>query len=474
MAAVRWKCLNSDEEELIHEKSIETLSDIGVLVRSASVLSMLEAAGAIVDASTRVAKMPESMVMDALEKAPVAFRLCARNRVNDVVLPSDGAPHLTTDGLTLYMLDMDTGERRNATRRDYSSFAKLADALGAIDFFWPIVTISDVPPQCHSAYELWTAFGNCSMHVQGDCTDAPDARRQIELASLVAGGMDELKQRPLFSVATNPISPLSFDEGAVEAQVEFAKAGVPILCHSMSMPGTSSPVTMAGTLVNINSENLASIVITQCASPGAPHIYGSSSAPVDMRTGAIDFSAPEHLFISAAAGQMARRYRRPCMVANWGMGRDGPGIQVSFSESFSYVSSVFSGSDLIPGIGGLDCSKGCSLEQMVIDSYIWDNFRAFLRDFRVDDGTAALDVMRDVGHGNCYLTHGHTARNYRNELWMWDRKKLSLESTLSDKMLPEAKEAAKTLLASHEVVPLDRDITEEGERVLAEYSRSVS
>jgi trimethylamine--corrinoid protein Co-methyltransferase len=210
---------------------------MGVLVRSASVLSMLEAAGASVDPRTRVAKMPESMVMEALDRAPKRFTLCARDSGNDVKLPAEGMPHLTTDGLALYMMDIDTGEQRNATIQDFACFARLADALDAIDFFWPIVTISDVPARCHSAYELWTAFENCSMHVQGDCTDALDARRQIELASAVAGGRDELRKRPLFSVATNPISPLSFDEGAVEAQVEFAKAGVPVLCHSMSMPG---------------------------------------------------------------------------------------------------------------------------------------------------------------------------------------------------------------------------------------------
>ncbi len=471
MAAVRWSCLNPDEEQLVHEKSIETLSEIGVLVRSASVLSMLEAAGAPVDARTHVAKIPESMVVDALAKAPKHFTLCARDSTNDVELPTEGMPHLTTDGLTLYIMDIDTGEQRNASSQDFADFARLADALDAIDFFWPIVTISDVPARCHSAYELWTAFENCSMHVQGDCTDAMDARRQIELASVVAGGRDELRKRPLLSVATNPISPLSFDEGAVEAQVEFARAGVPILCHSMSMPGSSSSVTLAGTIVNINCENLASIVITQCASPGAPHIYGSSSAPIDMRTGAINFSAPEHLFISAAAGQMARRYGRPCMVANWGMGRDGQGINLSFSESFSYISSVFSGSDLIPGIGGLDCSKGCSLEQVVLDSYMWDNFRAFLREFEVSDDTIALDVMREVGHGNCFLTHGHTARNYGKELWMWDSSKLTLESTHSNRMMPEMKEAAKAILREHKVSTLDVDVVKAGRRILAEYSK---
>lgn len=474
MAALRWKCLSADEEHLIHEKSLETLSEIGVLVRSTSVLSMLGDSGAIVDGSNRVAKIPEAMVNEALKRAPKSFRLCGRDRGKDIEVPTSGVPHLTTDGLTLYMIDLDSGEQRNAARSDYADFARLADALDAIDFFWPIVTISDVPAQCHSSYELWTAFENCALHVQGDCTDVLDARKQIELASMIAGGSDELRKRPIFSVATNPISPLSFDEGAAEAQVEFARAGVPVLCHSMSMPGMSSPVTLAGSIVNINSENLASIVISQCASPGAPHIYGSSSAPMDIRTGAINFSAPEHMFMSAAAGQMAKRYGRPCMVSNWGMGREGPGIQVSFSESFSYVSSVFAGSDLIPGIGGLDCSKGCSMEQMVLDSYIWDNFSKFLRDFAVNEGTAALETIGEVGHGNSFLTHGHTARNFRKELCMWDRKKLSFESTLSDKMMPEIKEIAKTLLRSHEVDPLESDVSKEGERLLAEYSKSMA
>ncbi|UCE45089.1 MAG: trimethylamine methyltransferase family protein [Methanobacteriota archaeon] len=474
MASVRWKCLSSEEEDAIHQKSIEALEDIGVLVRSESVLSMLEDSGAIVDARKRIAVMPESMVNEALRKAPKSFKLCARDSGNDIDLPTDGMPRLSTDGLTLYMIDIDTGEQRNATRQDFGDFAKLADALDAIDFFWPIVTISDVPVQCHNAYELWTGIENCSLHVQGDCTNALDAKKQIELGSIAAGGRDELRRRPLFSAATNPISPLSFDEGAVEAQVEFAKAGIPILCHSMSMPGSSSPVTIAGTVVNINCENLASIVITQVASPGAPHIYGSSSAPIDMRTGAIDFSAPEHLLISAAAGQMAKRYHRPCMVANWGMGGEATGVKASFSESFSYISSVFSGSDLIPGIGGLDCSKSCSLEQVVLDSYMWDNFRAFLRDFRINDETLAIDVMREVGQGNCYLAHTHTARNYGSSLHKWDAEKLSIESASSDRMMPELRDAARRMLADHAVTLLEDDVREEGERVLAEYSRSTS
>jgi len=471
MAIARLNFLSRDEEDLIHEKSLETLRDIGVLVRSAPVLSMLADSGAVVDSRSRVARFPEHMVKETLAKAPREFKLCARDRSNDLTIPTSGMPHVTTDGLTLYMIDLRTGEKRGAKRKDFAEFAKLADALDAVDFFWPIVTISDVPPGCHSAYELWTSFQNCAMHVQGDCTSAVDARKQIELASLVAGGEEELRRRPVFSAATNPISPLSFDSGAVEAQVEFAMAGIPILCHSMSMSGMSAPVTIAGTIANVNSENLASLVISQCASAGAPHIYGSSSAPIDMMTGAINFTAPEHLLISAAAGQMARRYGRPCMVADWGAGKNGPGIRISFSEATSYLSSVFSGSDLMSGIGGLDCAKGCSMEQMIVDSFIWENFRAFLRDFAIDERTIALDVVKEVGHGNSFLTHPHTARNFRKELFFWDRDKLSMESTLSDAMLPEARKTAESLLRDHEVPPLDRAVAERGESLLREYRR---
>lgn len=472
MAIARLKFLASDEEETVHAKSLEALSTIGVLVRSDPVLSMLEKAGAETDARTRVARIPESMVSESLRKAPKEFTLCARERGNDIPLPSCGIPYMTTDGLTLYMLDLETGKRRDATRKDYADFARLADAMDTIDFFWPIVTISDVPQMCHSSYELWTAFQNCTMHVQGDCTSAADAMNQIKLAALIAGGHKELKRRPLFSAATNPISPLSFDKGAVEAQVEFAKAGVPILCHSMSMSGMSSPVTVAGTIVNINAENLASIVISQCASPGAPHIYGSSSSPIDMSTGAMNFSAPEHLLISAAAGQMAKRYGRPCMVADWGMGRGGPGMLTSFSESFSYVASVLSGSDLVSGIGGLDCAKGCSMAQMALDSIVWEDFRAFLRSFRVDCESIALDVTREVGQGNSFLTHPHTAKNFRKELHFWDRKNLSMEATLSDRMMPEAAKIARALLDGHKVEPLDSEVNERGEKLLRDYART--
>jgi trimethylamine--corrinoid protein Co-methyltransferase len=242
----------------------------------------------------------------------------------------------------------------------------------------------------------------------------------------------------------------------------------------MSMSGMSAPVTVAGTVLNVNCENLASIVISQCASPGAPHIYGSASAPVDMRTGAIDFLAPEGLLVSAGAGQMARRYGRPCMVASWGVGRNGPGFRMSFSEATAYLGSVLSGSDLVSGAGGLDSARGCSMAQMVLDSYIWDDFKAFLREVAFDEESLAKEAFGGVGHGNSFLSSPHTCRNFRRELFRFDPAKLSLERTHSESMLPELRKEVERLLGGAGPEPPDRGVREAGERLLRDYSKAAS
>ncbi|MEM2838582.1 MAG: trimethylamine methyltransferase family protein [Thermoplasmata archaeon] len=473
MAKARMTFLSEDEEELIHEKSIEMLSKIGVLVRSDAVLDVLEENGAKADRKKRIAYISEEMIKEAVSSAPKNFYLRAREKENDLELPAPEFPYITTDGLVVNVRDIETGETRLATRKDFAQFARLADALDSISFFWPIVTISDVPPELHNLYELWDSFVNCSMHVQGDCLGPEDAKRQLKLASLVVGGEEELRKRPVFSTAIDPISPLSFDGAGLEAQLIFSRAGIPVMCQSMCLGGVSSPVTLAGTIAMINAENLASLVISQSAARKSPHIYASSSTPANMSTGGINYLAPEFLLISSGAAQMARRYGRPCMVSNWGAGMKGLGIPMSFCELFGYAGTVLAGGDLVPGMGGLDDAMSCSLEQVVIDSFIWDNFKAFMRTVDVTENTIALDVVQKVGHGNSFLSHAHTARNFRKELFFFDREKLSMESTLSDKMVPRAKEIAKKILREHEPVPLDKAVIREGEKLLKEYARLI-
>jgi trimethylamine--corrinoid protein Co-methyltransferase len=464
--------MDKREEDLIHNLSLKLLKEVGVLVRSSSVLGMLKQVGVEVDDKKMIARFPENVIVEALKKAPKEMLLAARDPKYDMKLPVQSWPYMATTGLAIYMKDLETGKTRETSRKDLADFAKLADAMPQIDYFWPCVTAGDVPQQIHTIHELWVSLQHQTKHVEGDSISAVDARKQIELASMVVGGEKELKKRPIFSVVSCPIAPLSFEKGSVEGQIEFAKAGIPISSLSMSLSGGSAPVTLAGTLVNANAENLASIVITQTASAGAPHIYGSNSTPIDMNTGNIDYTAVEQPIISAGLGQMAKRYGLPSQLSDWGVDAEELGVMKTFCELTSTTLTNFCGSDIAQGIGSWGHAKGAALEQVVIDAYAWENFRLLINKFTITKETAAVDIMKQVGHGGTFLTNPHTMKNFKNELHFRNNKTVKWEATMSQAMVPEAREIAKKLLKEHTAKAIDKQIVQRGDDLIRAYEKS--
>ncbi|OGS44317.1 MAG: hypothetical protein A3K76_02320 [Euryarchaeota archaeon RBG_13_57_23] len=476
LAVARIRFLDKDEVELVHDQSVKCLEDIGVLVRSHKVLNSLREIGCSVDMKSGVAKIPEKIVNEAIKKAPRSIRLCARDPKHDMPIPVESSPYIGTTGLGIYMRDIDTGEKRPSTRKDIADIVRLADALDPVGYCWTTLTAGEVNQKAHGLHELWTALQNTTKHVQSvEVSSIEDARAQVKLASLVAGSDRELRKRPLFSVICCSIAPLSFDQGVVEGMAELAKHGIPVASMSMSLSGGSAPVTIAGTVVNANTENLASLVITQFTAPGSPHIYCSSSAPIDMRTGSINYMTAEPALISASLGQMAEKYRLPSMVGDWGLNdNQEPGIPHSITQITGVFLTTMSGTDIAGGMGGLDAVKGASLEQLVIDAYLWEDLRAYMRKITFSEQTVALDVIKAVGHGNTFLTHPHTLRNFKKELHFWDPAKLAWEASLSSKMVPEAKKVAKELLKSHHVPPLDKNVLQKGDEVIRTFEKSTS
>ena len=473
MAVGRFIFLSKDEMELIHGQSLRCLAELGVHVPSNQVLGLLEEHGAQIDHSKMVARLPECMVKDALGKAPKRFRMCARDPKHDLKIPVDGPPFAATTGLGVYIRDMDTGEKRPSTRKDIADMIRLADALQGADYVWTTLTATEVSAVSHGLHELWTALQNTTKHVTSvSILSAEDARMQVSLASLLAGGEDALRKRPLFSVICCSIAPLSYEAGIVEGMLELSRSGIPVMSMSMSLSGGSAPVTLAGTICNANTENLASLVMTQCAAPGAPHVYCSSSAPINMRSGSIDYMSVEQSIIAAGLGQMARRYELPSMVGDWGVNDTAnPGMPHTFTEIMGLALSTLGNTDLVSGIGGLDAVKGASFDQAVIDSKLWEQVRGFMRDHVIDESSIALDVVRQVGHGNTFITHPHTAKHFKNELTFKNTAMDKWEATMSDSMVDDARSIARTLLSEHRVPAYDSEIICRGDTLISEYEK---
>jgi len=475
MAIARLRFLEKGEEDLVHSESLRCLEKIGVMVKSGPVLKMLERAGASVDHTRQIAKIPEGIVMDAVKKAPKRIKLGARTQNHSKEIPVETFPLLATTGLAVYTVDLETTKRRPTTNSDLANFSKIADAMEAVDICWTTVTANDVPQEALALESLWTAIKNNSkhIHVVPATHGAADAKAQVSLASLLVGGEENLRKSPLFSVISCSIAPLTFARAEIEAQAEFAKWGIPVISMSMSIGGLSSPITLAGSLENINAENLASNVISQAAGPRAPFIYSSESAPMDMMTGVMDYNSYHLPLLSAGAAQMAQRYGFPTLVSSWGMETIDPGWQGTFGETFGTVLNTFTGSDIMSGAGSLDHAKGAALEQVLMDSYLWEDIRKYMTKFTVSREKIALDVIEAVGHGNSFLTHPHTARNFKAEHPMRDNKHRSWQATLSTAMAEDARKEARAILREHKVPALDKDIVRLGDELVKKYEKSL-
>lgn len=298
----------------IHLATLEILERTGVFVEDDEPLDIFSDGGCRVDRDARLVRMPAHVVEQALHTCPPKTYLCGRDPRNDLVLEG-GRVSFSNFDEGIMLIDPRTGAYREPVLQDVREVARLVDALPHIDSYESAVGATDAPAATASLHKWLAALHNTTKPVGTEATTAWDVRKLVEMAAVVAGGEDELRRRPLIGFGVCPVSPLKLPRDATEVIVESARAWLPDTILSMAMAGGSSPVTLAGTMVQHNAEVLAGIALAQLTEPGCPIIYGSSTTGMDLRLAAASVGSPELALVSAAAAQLARRYLLPSFVA---------------------------------------------------------------------------------------------------------------------------------------------------------------
>jgi trimethylamine--corrinoid protein Co-methyltransferase len=76
-----------------------------------------------------------------------------------------------------------------------------------------------------------------------------------------------------------------YDEGPIEAAIEFARGGLPSGFISMGIPCATAPATLAGTLVQMNAEMVGGMTIVEALAPGTPTFCGPYPTFMDLHSG---------------------------------------------------------------------------------------------------------------------------------------------------------------------------------------------
>jgi trimethylamine:corrinoid methyltransferase-like protein len=406
--------LTGDQTALLRDRVFDLLGENGVRLDHPVVLDQLAAAGAQVDAQNKHVRFPRELLEAAIESAPGECVLAGRDAALDVALPRpDGTFHVRPGTGASSYLDPNSGEKRDFTIPDIAQWTRLADALAGIDFV-PFPSPAGVPTATADVHALRCTLENTSKHVWVQPYSGESIEYLLELGAVAAGGENALRERSRVSFISCALTPLNFKFMDLEVMLQACPKGVPV--HACSLPGagTTSPITMPGSVLLAAAEILVLLTVAQTIRPGAPVVGTPLVFAGDMATGLSLQSSVEAIQGKATAVEFVKAaFGIPTHTHGWGS--DVPTLEVQSGIEGALLATVIAsvGCDVLGGAGQLEVTATLSPVQLVIDDEVGRMLRRLVGGFELNADTMAWEVLSKGTPGMQFLTENHTFRHCR-------------------------------------------------------------
>ena len=413
-----YKPLSPEGIDTIHNASLTILEKTGFAYESGldATTEMLANAGATIDQEMKRIRFPRELILESIAKAPSRVILYARDGKNDLDLTEDKV-HLGTGGAAVKILDMQTGLPRSSTLKDLYDLGRLVDRLDHIHFFLRPCIPTDLPEADYDVNMFYACLKATGKHVMSGVNDEAGLHRIIDMASLLAGGKAQLQAKPFISIITSfAISPLKLCTQSTRIMQACNRQGIPVALSAAPMSGSTSPMTMAGTLAQLHAEQLAGITICQLTQPGAPLLYGGIPGMANMATMGYQGGGVECGMMNAAIHQMAAHIDVPNYNSAGLTDAKLPDAQAGWEKAMTILLGAMGGSNYMHHSAGmLDPMLTVAPEQYVIDDEIIGMACKVLKGIEVDAEHLALEVIDTVGPSGNFMMSPHTMKYMRSE-----------------------------------------------------------
>ncbi|HXP77545.1 MAG TPA: trimethylamine methyltransferase family protein [Stellaceae bacterium] len=411
--------LSQDQLMAIHEASLRLLEETGIEFMGAAARQRLRQAGASVDDTTGLTKLPRGLVLDAIKSAPASFVLTPRNPQRRIHLGENfisfglvaGPPNIH---------DCVAG-RRAGNLEDYVKLIKLAQSFDIIHLIGNQPTAPvELPARTRhlDCYRANVTYADRVYH----CTAIGRNRALdgIDIMAIARGKTrEEMAGDPGVITIISVNSPRRFDAAMSDGLMTMAEFGQAVCVTPFTLMGAMTPVTMAAALTQQNAEALAGIALTQLVRPGSPVVYGAFTSNVDMRSGAPAFGTPENARATLAAGQLARLYKLPYRASN-SCAANAVDAQAAYESEMSIWASVMGHANLVyHGAGWMEGGLTASFEKIVIDVEMLQMMAETIKPMDVDAEEIAtgLEAIADVPTGGHFFGSPHTLARYETAFY---------------------------------------------------------
>ncbi len=471
------KIFDKSDLDAIHGASLEVLADVGVMVDCERTLDLLQKNGYEVDRKSKVVRMTEDEVMEAVRSCKRNFRWHARSEKHsfDVV---DGRTKFGPGAQCLLYLDPADHRPRSATLQDGINLCRLLDALDSSSLGYVPIYPSDVPEHAMSAV-MWAAgILNSSKVTYGGWGNDDEFELMLKVSDILLGDREKLRKVSLFPAYIDPISPLAHDQGMLETLVRYSEWDLPVFVMVMALAGGTAPASLAGLLVQQNAEILSSVAISRCVTKTPKIIYGSVSCPLDMRSGTSVTGAPEFSLLGVGSVQMAKYYGLP---SDMGVQSDSKTVdaQTSYEKMQSALMSVLSGADFAElFLGSTEAFNASSPVQLMLDDEIASYAHRVAEGIEVTEDTLSVDVISKIGPQGNFLKHPKTLKHFRTQhsiAKQADRSTRQQWTSLGRKdSEARARERMRELLESHVPEPLEPEMLRGFDALIKGYTKEFS
>jgi len=408
--------LSDEEIRLLHQTAINLLDEIGLYMPHPEAQQLLADAGAEIG-SDQVARIPKNLIEKAMASVPKreSVTLYGRDSRHDVTFTSHD-PSISCMTMAVNVIDPYTRKRRPATNEDLAVLTRLADRLENIGVNGGLVTPQEVPGGVNDWYTWATTIKNTTKHITGGMLGARCVQDAAQMGGIALGSEKQFRERPFISGWVLTLPPFGIDTESLDALMEMSRWKIPAILSSGPILGTSSPVTIAGTIAQAHAEILGYLTIHQLVNPGAPLVYTSFARGVDMRNGNISMACPEFGILKVAMAQMGRFLDLPIRMP--AMLRDSKVLdaQAGFETGMTATATGLI-ADIMDSMQ-LDMDMVVDFPDLLFCNECMAGIRRMARKLVVDEGSLAIDAMKEVGPGGNFLGNPHTFHNFRKELWM--------------------------------------------------------
>ena len=119
---------------------------------------------------------------------------------------------------------------------------------------------SDYPQEVPGAFNDWytwaTTIKNTTKHITGGMLGARCVKDAARMGAIALGSEEQFRERPFISGWVLTLPPFGIDTESLDALMEMSRWKIPVILSSGPILGTSSPVTIAGTVAQAHAEIL--------------------------------------------------------------------------------------------------------------------------------------------------------------------------------------------------------------------------